>query len=340
MAATGRLEVVAPDGVPEISAGTDLVDLVATALSRVEPGPADGDVVVVTSKVVSKAEGRVCDAADYDRALAEESTRVLASRGRTRIVRHRLGLVLAAAGIDRSNVEPGRIVLLPRDPDGSAARLRAGLRERLGVNVAVVVTDTFGRAWREGQTDVAIGVAGLLPLESHLGMLDAHGHELAVTAPAVADEIAGAVELAQGKLGGRPLALVRGRADLVLPVGEDGPGAGPLQRVAELDMFSLGVREAVVTALAQDGADQSLFGPPATPEELGSALTRVLGVPVRLGDGTADGTPGHEVTLPADTPREVVAALCFSHGWRLADSRLRETRSGAGAVVRLLPVIP
>ena len=210
--------------------------------------------VLVTSKVVSKAEGRSLPGADRDAAveaeLAEPGARVVARRGPTTIVRTRLGLTMAAAGVDNSNVEQGSVLLLPVDPDGSARALRRVIAERTGANVGVVVTDTAGRAWRTGQTDIAIGAAGIVVLDDHSGRTDAYGNELAVTAPALADELAGAAELAQGKLAGRPFALVRGRADLVLPAGEDGPGAAALVRVEGEDLFGYGAREAVVRALA------------------------------------------------------------------------------------------
>lgn len=303
-----RLEVLAPDGVPEVRAGDDLAGLFLTAVGGgVEL--ADGDVVVVTSKVVSKAEGRV-RTGDRDGALAAETARVVARRGPTTIVRTRHGLTMAAAGIDASNVELGSIVLLPEDPDASARALRATLRERTGRNVGVIVTDTAGRAWREGQTDIAVGAAGLLVAEEYAGRTDPHGNPLAVTAPAVADEIAGAAELAQGKLAGRPFALVRGRADLVLPPGDDGPGAVALVRAEGGDLFGFGAREAVVRALAGDPADRRPFGAPASADELAGALRLVTGADVRPEDG------GLAVSVAdAGTRAGAVAALAFAHGW-------------------------
>ncbi|WP_447647070.1 coenzyme F420-0:L-glutamate ligase [Nocardioides zeae] len=157
------------------------------------------------------------------------------------------------------------------------------MRRRTGAVVGVVVTDTAGRAWREGQTDIAVGAAGLRVLDDHAGRVDSYGNPLAVTAPAVADEIASAAELAQGKLGGRPLALLRGRADLVLPADDDGPGAAALLRAPERDMFGYGAREAVVAALAAQPDEAELrdgFGGPAAAADVADALTRVLAVPV------------------------------------------------------------
>lgn len=294
--------VTAPDGVPEVRPGDDLADLLLAVVT-----PADGDVVVVTSKVVSKAEGRVRPG-PRDDALAAETRRVVARRGPTTIVRTVHGLTLAAAGIDASNVEAGSVVLLPEDPDGSARALRTAVLERTGRNVGVVVTDTAGRAWREGQTDIAIGAAGVRVVEDFSGRSDAHGNELAVTAPAVADEVAGTAELAQGKLGGRPFAIVRGRSDLVLAAGDDGPGARALVRPEGADLFGYGAREAVVRAVRGDPADQHVFGSPASREELVAALRAAL-VPEARCERDA-------VTCrPATRSRAAVEALAFAHGW-------------------------
>ncbi|MBB6628999.1 coenzyme F420-0:L-glutamate ligase [Nocardioides sp. KIGAM211] len=302
-----ELRVVAPGGTPEVRPGDDLVALLLPLVAL-----RDGDVVVVTSKVVSKAEGRVRPGTRDD-ALPGETARVVARRGPTMIVRTHHGLTMAAAGIDASNVESGTVVLLPLDPDASARALRATIRERTGLNVGVVVTDTAGRAWREGQTDIAVGAAGLLVSESFEGRDDAHGNTLAVTAPAVADEIAGAAELAQGKLGGRPFAVVSGRADLVLPPGEDGPGAVALVRAEGADLFGYGAREAVLRALAGSPDDRAPFGAPAADGEVTAAISLVLGV-----DADPDGD-GLAVPLGPEG-RAVLAALAFAHGWVLDDN--------------------
>lgn len=233
-------------GVPEVRAGDDLAALLAEAAAGPGgPGLRDGDVLVVTSKVVSKAEGQVVEAADREAAIDAETVRVVARREQTRIVQTRHGLVLAAAGVDASNVPAGTVVLLPVDPDASAARLRAALRERLGVRVAVVVSDTLGRPWRLGLTDAAVGAAGLAPLDDHRGRVDAHGHTLEQTVVAVADEIAAAADLVKGKLSGVPAAVLRGLDHLVTD--EDGPGARAMVRPLEEDMFRFGHRE-VLTA--------------------------------------------------------------------------------------------
>ena len=209
---TGRLDVHAAEPLPEVRPGDDLARLVAEAADL-----RDGDVVVVTSKVVSKAEGQVVQA-ERDAVIESETARVVARRGPTTIARTRQGLTLAAAGVDASNTEPGTVVLLPEDPDGSARLLRARLLALSGRNVAVVVSDTAGRPWREGQTDIAIGCAGLLPLEDHAGRSDPHGNLLEVTAPAVGDEVASAADLVKGKVAGRPVAVVRGLLDVRRPV--------------------------------------------------------------------------------------------------------------------------
>ena len=338
-----RLEVWAPDGMPEVVAGDDLAGLVLDALDgdRVaDPARrlAHGDVLCVTSKVVSKSEGRTRPG-ERDAAVEEETVRVVARRGPVRIVRNRLGLTMAAAGVDASNVAAGSVILLPVDPDASARALREEVRRRTGTNVGVVVTDTSGRAWREGQTDIAIGAAGLVVAEDFAGRTDLHGNALAVTLPAVADEIAGAAELAQGKLAGRPVAVVRGRADLVLPPGDHGPGAASLVRPDGGDLFGWGAREAVVRALAGDEADRAPFGVPASPDELRAALARVLGAahaPSPGSDADLDrpGEPGGAaLLLPVDADHRVVAAVCFAHGWRVR----RWERAGNDVVCDVSP---
>lgn len=317
-----RLEVVAPDGAPEVRPGSDLVELLLPLVDL-----ADGDIVVVTSKVVSKAERRV-RRGTRDDALPGETARVVARRGPTTIVRNRLGLTMAAAGIDSSNVAAGHVVLLPEDPDASARGIRSRLRHRAGRNVGVIVTDTAGRAWREGQTDIAIGAAGLTVAEEYAGRTDAHGNELAVTLPAVADEIAGMAELAQGKLGGRPFAIVRGRGDLVLPPGEDGPGAASLVREEGADLFGFGAREAVMRALTGDPADRVVFGAPASTGEMSAAITQVLGL---VASHSAKDGGSLVVTHPRGLSR-ALKALAFAHGWEVlatdspSDARLRPAR--------------
>ncbi|MCU1672797.1 MAG: coenzyme gamma-glutamyl ligase [Frankiales bacterium] len=233
-------------GIGEVRPGDDLVALIADAVAL-----QDGDVVVVTSKVVSKAEGRLVRV-EGDReqarlqAVADETVRVVARRGTTTIAQTRHGLVLAAAGVDASNVRGDELALLPLDPDASARRIRQGLRERTGRTVAVVVSDTLGRPWRNGQTDCAIGIAGLAPVRDARGSTDTHGHVLEVTEIAVADELAAAAELVKGKADGLPVAVVRG-----LSYDDDGRGAGALVRPAAMDWFRLGTQEAQQAAVAQ-----------------------------------------------------------------------------------------
>jgi coenzyme F420-0:L-glutamate ligase/coenzyme F420-1:gamma-L-glutamate ligase len=239
---------------PEVTAGADLAALVAAEVDLL-----DGDVVVITSKVVSKAEGRV-QPGGRPHAVDGELTRVVARRGPNVIAQTRHGLVMAAAGVDASNVDSGSVVTLPGDPDESARRLREALLERTGCNVAVIVTDTAGRAWRNGQTDMAIGCAGIPPLVDLAGTLDRYGNVLSVTAPAYADEIAGAADLVKGKTTGRPVAVVRGLRHRVLPSGVPGPGAATLVRRSDDDLFGLGSRDAVVAAsLRVDPAALSSF---------------------------------------------------------------------------------
>lgn len=242
-AGAAEYRVIGVPGLPEVAPGDDLAELVLG--SGVEL--ADGDVLVVTSKVVSKAEGRIVRADDREAAIDAETVRVVARRGRTRIVENRQGMVMAAAGVDASNTASGTVLLLPEDPDASARRLRAALRERTGLRLAVVVTDTFGRPWRNGLTDVAIGAAGLDVLEDHRGRRDSHGNELALTVTATADELASAADLAKGKTSGVPVAVVRGLAGLVTEA--DGAGARPMIRSAVDDMFRLGTSEAVREAV-------------------------------------------------------------------------------------------
>ncbi|MCW2835531.1 MAG: fbiB [Nocardioides sp.] len=326
-----RLDVTAPDGLPEITPGSDLASLITEALVL-----ADGDIVVVTSKVVSKAEGRV-RSGDRDDALAEETRRVVARRGPTTIVRTRLGLTMAAAGIDASNVEAGSIVLLPLDPDASARALRARLHDLTGTRVGVIVTDTAGRAWRDGQTDIAVGAAGLRVAEDYAGQVDAHGNDLVVTLPAVADEIAGAADLVQGKLSGRPVAVVRGRGDLVLPIDDDGAGAASLIRPEGADLFGYGAREAVIRALAGHEADRSPFGASVEVSELVEAVGRVHATG-RIGTVALDGEgpAAYDLEISGRPERVVVEAVCFAHGWRVLDWRAGES----GVSTRVVAATP
>jgi coenzyme F420-0:L-glutamate ligase/coenzyme F420-1:gamma-L-glutamate ligase len=245
-----RVELLPVPGLPEFRPGDDL----AVALATAAPWLRHGDIVVVTSKVVSKCEGRIVPAPsdpqardDLRRKLIDaEAVRVLARKGKTLITENALGLVQAAAGVDGSNVGSTELALLPVDPDASAATLRARLSEQLGVTVGVLITDTMGRAWRNGQTDVAIGAAGVEVLHTYAGAHDPHGNELVVTEVAMADEIAAAADLVKGKLTGIPVAVVRG-----LPTTDDGSTAARLIRAGEEDLFWLGTAEALAEGRAQ-----------------------------------------------------------------------------------------
>jgi len=224
-------------GLPEIRPGDDLAALLADALARAGLGPEPGDILVVTHKAVSKAEGAVVplegdEEAAYRRLAREQAVEILRRRGDLIITRTRHGFVCANSGVDRSNAAPGTAVLLPADPDRSAHGLRMALRHRTGVDVPVVITDTFGRAWRRGLVDVAIGVSGLEAVLDLRGTKDAQGRELKVTQVAVIDEIAAAADLAMGKAAGIPAALIRG---LAAPRGEG--RATDLVRPADEDMF-------------------------------------------------------------------------------------------------------
>ena len=228
------LHITALDGVPEVRPGDDLAALLMAAA----PGLTAGDIVVISSKVVSKAEGRAVHGRSRNDVVAEETFEVVARRGELQIARTRHGLVLAAAGVDSSNVEPGVLLPLPIDPDASARAIRARLRELWGVEAAVVISDTAGRPWRAGQTDIAIGVAGMVPVVDLAGRTDRNGNTLHVTAPAVADEVAAAAELVKGKAAGTPFAVVRGLSQLLTE--DDGPGAASIVRAAEDDLFRFG----------------------------------------------------------------------------------------------------
>ncbi|MEO6627883.1 MAG: coenzyme F420-0:L-glutamate ligase [Aquihabitans sp.] len=209
------MQIFAINGIGEIRPAADLAGIIATAAADNHGGLLDGDVVVVTQKVVSKAENQLV-AIDPDdplshKALVEaETVRVLRRRGDLVISETKHGFVCANAGIDLSNVELGYAALLPEDSDRSARRIRDGIRARVGVEVAVIVSDTFGRTWRKGLTDVAIGCAGIGAILDHRGTTDTQGRELQVTEVAVVDELAGAADLVLGKANGLPVAVIRG----------------------------------------------------------------------------------------------------------------------------------
>ena len=244
------LQIWALDGIREIVAGDDLVALIGAAAGD---SLVDGDILVVTSKIISKAEDRFVAAADREDAITAETVRVVATRvaasgHTTRIVENRLGIIAAAAGVDASNTPDGTVLLLPVDPDASARALAAGLRDVTGAEIGVIISDTLGRAWREGQTDAAIGAAGIRVFDDLRGGTDAEGRPLVVTMPCVADELAAAADLVKGKTGRTPVAVIRGRSDLVGSL--DLPGARSIIRAREHDMFHTGAAESYAAGRA------------------------------------------------------------------------------------------
>jgi coenzyme F420-0:L-glutamate ligase/coenzyme F420-1:gamma-L-glutamate ligase len=294
------LGATAVPGLPEVRHGDDLAALIVAGCADAGLDLVDGDVVVVSSKVVSKASGlsvRAPDAparprmrpfagrqepdpvvATRDAVVATETVRLVASRrtprGIAQIVEAAAGPVMAAAGVDTSNTEPGTALLLPRDPDAAARALRARLRELGAPRVAVVVSDTAGRPWRVGQTDFALGCAGLLVLDDLRGTVDTSGSLLQVTERAVADEVAALADLVKGKVGNMPVAIVRGLSALVTD--DDGPGAAALLRDPGSDWFRLGHVEAVRTALGVPL--DAVEAPSVMPETLAHKANRALDV--------------------------------------------------------------
>ena len=300
---SGAVTITPLHGIPEIAEGDDLAAVLAAACVRAGAPLAEGDILAVSSKIVSKALGLTAPTADKEAVVAAETVRVVAERagasGITRIVQGKAGPVMAAAGVDASNTG-GRdvLLLLPHDPDAVCRDLHAALRAATGVEVfAVVLTDTAGRPWREGQVDFALGSHGLRVLDDLRGSVDADGRALEVTARAVADEIAAAADLVKGKTAGVPAALVRGLAGSVLPVADDREGAGTAQagaspqagasrlvRVGDGDWFALGSQEAVRAALGvpPGPGSGSAHGPrPVAGDTLARRVIRALDVAFR-----------------------------------------------------------
>jgi coenzyme F420-0:L-glutamate ligase/coenzyme F420-1:gamma-L-glutamate ligase len=345
-----QLRILPVEGIGSVRPGDDLAALIARAAPWLE----DGDVLVVTSKIVSKAEGRLVEVppeegpereAAREAVLAAETARVVAQRGPTRVVATHHGYVMAAAGIDASNVERGHLVLLPKDPDASARALRAALQERCGRDVAVIISDTMGRPWRLGLMDVALGVAGLDPIRDHRGEVDPYGNELQVTQVAVADELACAAELVKGKLDQVPVAVVRG----YLGTGprEDGPGALAMVRDPATDMFSLGTAEARAAGMSDAArlpnyqpfapdptrGDVRISEEPPSPETLADALTGVPLAPstvVRLVVTKGLST----VTLRCSAPREPEPLVTLG----MDVHRLRSALAARGLLTSLVSV--
>jgi coenzyme F420-0:L-glutamate ligase/coenzyme F420-1:gamma-L-glutamate ligase len=329
------IEILPVPGIGEVLPGDDLAALIAGAAGWLR----DGDVLVVTSKVVSKAEGRLVDlpvdepgrAAALEAALTAETARVVARRGPVRIVQTHHGFVMAGAGIDNSNVDPSRIVLLPKDPDASARALRAALRERFGRRVAVVISDTMGRAWRNGQTDVALGAAGLSALRDHRGEVDPYGNLLQVTEIAVVDQLAGAAELVKGKFDRVPVAVVRGCG--LTGDEPDGAGVAPLVRDAAQDLFPLGSAEARAAGLRDAAALADAAPVAADAAPVAAAISAVAGVVApgtRL--ATRPGVRGHEITVSLDGPADPAALVRLG-----ADvHRLRAALAAEGLVSAVL----
>ncbi len=248
----GPLQIYGVTGLPEIEAGTDLGAVIGNVAATNGTPIADGDIVVVTSKIVSKAEGRTVELASIepssfarewsatwgkDAAVTEvvlrEAKRIVRQLGPVLITETHHGFVCANSGVDQSSSGAhGRAVLLPLDPDASARNIRATLVAN-GSNAAVIISDTFGRAWREGQTDIAIGIAGMQPILSYIGQVDPHGHQFQVQALCTADELAGAAELVKGNLSRVPVALIRGYAWDV----DDGATIAPVLRDQSRDLF-------------------------------------------------------------------------------------------------------
>ncbi|MBP8837310.1 MAG: coenzyme F420-0:L-glutamate ligase [Dermatophilaceae bacterium] len=300
---SGAVTIIPLHGIPEIAEGDDLAAVLAAACVRAGVPLTEGDILAVSSKIVSKALGLTAPTDDKEAVVAAETVRVVAERagasGITRIVQGKAGPVMAAAGVDASNTG-GRdvLLLLPHDPDAVCRDLHAALRAATGVEVfAVVLTDTAGRPWREGQVDFALGSHGLRVLDDLRGSVDADGRALEVTARAVADEIAAAADLVKGKAAAIPAALVRGLAGSVLPVADDREGAGTAQagaspqagasrlvRVGDGDWFALGSQEAVRAALGvpPGPGSGSAHGPrPVAGDTLARRVIRALDVAFR-----------------------------------------------------------
>jgi coenzyme F420-0:L-glutamate ligase/coenzyme F420-1:gamma-L-glutamate ligase len=305
-------EVRPVGGIGEVRPGDDLAALITSAA----PWLVDGDILVVTSKIVSKAEGQLVEIpldepardAAREAVLRAETVRVVARRGPTWIVQTHHGFVLAAAGIDASNIDAAHLVLLPKDPDASARWLRDELRERFGLDVAVVITDTMGRPWRLGLTDVAIGAAGIDALTDYRGRHDTYGNELQLTQIAVIDELAAAADLVKGKTDQVPVAVVRG---VRIRAEGHGAGAAELIRGADADLFSLGTAEAVARGLRESAEirDATVFHPGAVKlpdlSDLPFPQTRSVTVPENTAIAIVAWAPAGDLRRAAEAGMEI-----------------------------------
>lgn len=322
-----RVELIALPGVPEITRDTDLTDLVLEGCKRAGLALRDRDVVSIAQKAVSKAEGALVelpsgvDVASARRRLARsEALRVVAETPNVLVVETRHGFVCANAGVDASNLPPGVVSLLPADPDASARRIAEELRIRTGAAVGVVISDTFGRPWRMGQTDVAIGVAGIAPLRDERGELDRFGRSLEVTVVAVADELAAAADIARRKANGVPFVVIRGGE--VAP-DQDG-SARPLVRPAAEDLFRWGQPQAVLEGLSAVDEPMRFRPGPVAAESLRAAL-RAVG---------EDRDKWRLVSVSATAGRAVIAALDGGGALATAPSMFAVCLIGAPAAGR------
>ncbi|MEU7614752.1 coenzyme F420-0:L-glutamate ligase [Micromonospora rifamycinica] len=342
-----RLEILPVPGIGDVTEGDDLAVLIGTAA----PWLRDGDVLVVTSKIVSKAEGRLVDVpadgperlAARDEVLAAETARVVATRGQTRIVQTHHGFVMASAGIDASNVDKTRLVLLPVDPDASARSLRAALRDRYRIDVAVIISDTMGRPWRNGLTDVALGVAGMPAIRDHRGEVDPYGNELQLTQMAVVDELAGAGELIKGKCDQVPVAVVRGYLPATSPPADGGRAHPPTDgsgvhrptdgnRLAHRPTEAHG-RDRPAARLVDDGVGAAALVRESALDlfSLGTAEARAAGL--RAAATLADG-PGEAPVDPAAVDRAIAAvAEVVAPGTTFTRITDDEVRDGLAATV-------
>ncbi|MEO8850739.1 MAG: coenzyme F420-0:L-glutamate ligase [Allobranchiibius sp.] len=304
------VSIMGVPGLPEILAGDDLVELIVAALSSVGRSVQDGDIVVVTSKVVSKALGLQAEPIDRAALVIAESTAVVAERRTadsvTRVVAARSGPVMAGAGIDASNAGDDLLLLLPRDPDAAAADLHRQFAARTSARLAVLLSDTSGRPWRAGLTDFALGCSGLMTLDDLRGHADADGRDMAVTVRCLADEIAAAADLVKGKIDRVPVAIIRGLAHLVVPPDADTP-ARNLVRTGPSDWFALGRAEAVRDALgihAGSPQSQHVGIEPVAAEPIAERMARAVRVALHGEDVAAVDIDPVELllTVSADEP--------------------------------------